>query len=1379
MKSKKEHNEPNKDTKPPKRKISFNRWLVRIFTYLGISLVLFLTILYFSFDYAVKLTIEERFNLKSKGNYKLNIEELKTNFFQQSVEISGLSITPIGMLSDSLYRIEHEEKAIQFELEHGLIKIKDVKDFLLKDNISIATFYFDSPHLTVWNHTHDTLKKDPRLQLQQALKIYTPELMVDSFAINHASIKFHSSHQNGHFTHDVRDLSIYLKEVIINDQANDVDLLFTPIYNVSINDYNYREGIHALKIGNINAKGGHKRITLSDVNYEKEKKAVLQLPLITIVEPQIASYIYQEKIKLDTLLFKNPKIFLQDITHASSTSKSVKENFVKIIEGFTSEIKSNHIAIENADISIQRLGENGEAAKSFQIENLTLKIDETNICEATILDESKVMFSNNILVSFDEFDFTNQKNNATLSLGEFYGEIDDKIQSLNDINFRVPTKMNVSIQSVKIEQMDWRKLWDNQEIDLHTFRVNHPSIKLNTYKENGTKDEIISQVPSLLFENLAYKVDINKLLVNHGQFIQNFHGSSIGIKSQQAKDINVTFRNIHFNKNTHIAKPIKKALHEIKHLSFSDYELIPIHDNYRLYAKKVKIVPQKQELDVSGIRLDVRDQIDLEMSSFKLLGLDWEEYLNTHELAISKVLIKEPEIIADIKPKKNSKKHTDLRKVIPEVLFDFGSSVTVDSVVLDNGFVNIRSGRTNKFIQKADSLSLLITKFVVDSTPQSREHFLFSDDIAFSFKNYELISDASDFKFSADIINVPSSDSLISIKNISLKSSQKDSISVPFLTIKDINWDQFWNEDSLIIKSISIEKPQIHLSTNSTKRHKNNKETLSKIQNIFPHGLVKNLQLNKGSLHLQQDTIGAHSVTQLDLQVEDLVFDSTFMKDGLPMKNLSFIMKDYNFEDNKKSTGIHSDLLKGNTEYGDLSVDNLHFFTDEIDMLTPKVQLSAFELNTFYNNERLVFDQLKFLDSEINYIKNSSFGHSASVKDTFSFIDKLLQRLNGVEGNQVKLINSSVSVVLPYSYHKLNHLNADFNNISITPPHLNCTDRILCSKKVELEFENYIYVNERKLQYLKFDSFKASSIDSLLEIKNFAYSPTMEENEFLDNISHRKTFFSMTSKEIFSTTFNFYELYNSQKLLADKLTIESPNLMISENLKKDRKKKKAAEMPNNIIRDLPFYLNIDALEVHKGNIIYNERAKKGSGTGTIYFTETDALIENITNDKTLMSYDHPAIIRAHSQFMNEGSLSMIMTMPLLEEEFSCEYQGVLGSMDAEIINEIIIPNTNLGLKKGEVRRISFNAKIERGIAEGEMLAKYRSFKVEIYSKNQQRKTILGTLFSNLLISKNNKKKKGKIYYEATPVDSFVKIIWGGIRSGLKDTLLPGFILKKV
>lgn len=1387
MKEETQNNEPKEQKQPVKRKISFGRWMVRLLTYATVTVAVVLTVFYFLFDYTVKLAIEKDFNHKSDGNYELSIDRIETNFFKQSVNVYGFKIKPAGQIADSLYRIKEEKKAIAIDLNHGFVKIKDVKRFIFNDSLSIASFRFDTLQLSVWNYTSDTLKKDPRLQIQEALKKITPELMMDSFAIVHSSVNYYSRKNDDFFSHHIPDISIMLKEVRINNEVNQDDLLFTPVYNVEVNGYKFQKGIHSLYVGGVQAIGEPKRIFIKDLDYQKEDKASISLPYVSIIEPQVTRYIYQHEIVLDSLLFVKPSVYLKGISHASSTSTSVKENLVKLIEGFTSKISSKYVGIENADLEIERLGEYGEGSKKFQVENLTLQVDHTDIEQKTLHDKSKVIFSDNILMSFDAFDFINEKNNSVLSVGAFSGEIKDENQTLHNIEFDVPNKMNVNIHSVQIDQMDWSKLWDKQEIDLYAFRVNYPKITLRTHKKKATQHQMVNQVPSLLFEHLAYKVDIEKLLVNHGQFHQTFFGSSKGIKSQQAKNINVVFQSIHFKKHTAVAQPLKKALKEIRSLSFSDYELIPVHNQYQVHAKEVTIIPSKQELDIDGIRLDVKDQIDLGVSSFKLMGLDWEKYLNDRELEIQKVLIKEPEIVADLKPKTKNRKREpqDLKKVIPEVLFDFGSSVSVDSVVLENGTMNIRSGRKEKITQQTDSLNILIRGFVVDHTPESHNKFMFSDDIKFSFKNYKLITDSSGVELTADLIDVPSSDSLISIQSIALKDHTGDSISIPEIALHSIDWDTFWVQDSLVVGQVDIEKPQFKFTTGSKKTtsidHQagNQKATLTQIHKILPHGLVQHIYLNKGKFELKQDTIGTHKVAKLDVHIEQFIFDSTFLKESLPIDNMSFNIEDYTFEEHNNTIGIHTDLVKGNTKNGDVLVNNLHFFTNEIDAVTPTVELNGFQLNTLYKEKRIVFNELTVSDSEVNYAKHYSFAREQIEKDSVKFLDRLFTKLNGVEANKVMLVNTDLSAILPNSRHKLDSLNAVFEHISITPPNLNCPDRILCAKQVQVDLKNYSYVNEKKLQQISFDEFEVSSMDSLLHIKNFSFSPTIEENEFLDHLRHRKTFFSMTSEEIKSNTFDFYQLYNSHKVLAKNLVIESPELMIAENLKKARKEGKIPAMPNTLVRQMPFYMNINELEVHKADIVYNERAKQGAGTGTVYFTDTDAIIENITNDTTLMTRSNPAIIRAHTQFMNQGSLSMMMTMPLLEDTFSCEYQGVLGAMDAEVINEMIIPNANLGLKKGEVRRISFNAAIDNGVAKGEMLAKYRSFKVEIYSRNKKRKTILGTFFSNILISTNNKKRKGEIYYESTPVDSFMKIIWGGIRSGLKDTLLPGFVVNKV
>ena len=146
-------------------------------------------------------------------------------------------------------------------------------------------------------------------------------------------------------------------------------------------------------------------------------------------------------------------------------------------------IETNHIAIEKADVQIERFDKDGKNPRVFEVENLSLYINNTDIREETISDDSKVMFSESITTSFDAFEFSDSQSEATFSIGAFDGDIDDKKQVFSDILFHVPDKVDFSIHSLDINKMNWKKLWDREEIDLASIKVNYPSASLVTKKK--------------------------------------------------------------------------------------------------------------------------------------------------------------------------------------------------------------------------------------------------------------------------------------------------------------------------------------------------------------------------------------------------------------------------------------------------------------------------------------------------------------------------------------------------------------------------------------------------------------------------------------------------------------------------------------------------------------------------------------------------------------------------------------------------------------------------------------------------------------------------------------------------------------------------------
>ncbi|MDB4835200.1 hypothetical protein OAH12_01305 [Cyclobacteriaceae bacterium] len=1363
------------DQKEQKTKLGWKKIATRSLSYFSAFVLVFLIAAYFMFDYVVKMTIEQQFNANSQGQYELHIGKIRTNLFNESVKITDLKINPIGEYADSLKRIDESLNVFALEVKNTEMLVRDAKRFLLTDSLTISSFGIDTVHITYWNYKPTKEKKDPREQIKKLIASLTPELLLDSFSVKNASLDYYTTREENQFAHNINKFDITLEQIHINQNDEVEELLFTPIFDISVYDYKFKDNDHGLSVDQVNFDGETRKIDFYNVKFLKEGSANLLVPKIEVVRPQLARYVYKKDLLLDSLIIESPQVSLKGLTHQSSTSLSIKERLVETVGKFSEELKVKNITLNHADISIERLDPHTGIPSTFEIKNFSFIIDGTAVNQQNISSDSRVMFSEDISLSFDTLDFHLSKNDASLHLGKFKTDIRDEKQYLNDIRYTIPSQLDLEIAELDIYQMDWRSLWDKQEVLLTSFGVKYPSIVVFTDKSKKKKSHQYNNLSNLIVSSLPYKIDIKKMYLAHGSFRQYFHGSSTGLKSQKAQDLNLVLRNIYFDKNQEIQNPIQKILNDVQYFKFEKYELMPVHGKYKLAVQDVQLFPNRQQLDIANINLDIKDKMEVGISSFKLNGLNWENYLNNNSLDVQKIWVNNPQITARLSKQNKKSNPINIKELMPEIIYGFGSSIDVDTVLVTDGHADVVTDNKKTLIHNVDSLNLLITGFRIDSTILSQNRLLFSDDISISFENYSLKEDSTDFLFSVKDVDIPSRDSLIVFHQIKFQDENKNIVETPRLELRNIDWNNYWMTDTLQISLINLDT--VNAEWELVKKVKKYTKHRS-LSEVMPITIIDTLHVRKSKFEVSHHKLGKHLVDEFDILVTDLVIDSNFMKKQLPMDNCQFTLVGYEFESDQHDFDLQTSLVSGDTKSGHVAINQLAFQNHEVDFKADSLTLSQFEINKLMKEKSIHFDEIILTNSDVHYIKHSEF-NNIKKHDTLSIADRVFSKFSGIYGNRLAIENMKLSAMLPHSMHKLDSLYTSFEDISVTPPDLHCADRILCSRQVSTSFKNYSYLNQSKLHQLHLASFEASSQDSLLRVTDLEYSPTLEESEFLDNLRHRKTYFSINSKEIFSNTFNFYELYNSQKLLARKLVIEQPEIMVAENLKKARKEGKVPTMPNELVRNLPIYINIDELDIHHADIVYNERSRNYQGTGTVYFTDTDVHIENITNDSTLMTKATPAVIRAHTQFMNQGSLSVLMTVPLLEENFSCEYHGTLGSMDAEIINEMLVPNANLGLRKGEVRRITFSASIEDGVAEGEMLAKYRSFKIDIYSKNQKRKTIVGSMLSNLLISKNNKKKKGTIYYESEPVDSFIKILWGGIRSGLKDTLLPGFVSNKV
>lgn len=153
------------------------------------------------------------------------------------------------------------------------------------------------------------------------------------------------------------------------------------------------------------------------------------------------------------------------------------------------------------------------------------------------------------------------------------------------------------------------------------------------------------------------------------------------------------------------------------------------------------------------------------------------------------------------------------------------------------------------------------------------------------------------------------------------------------------------------------------------------------------------------------------------------------------------------------------------------------------------------------------------------------------------------------------------------------------------------------------------------------------------------------------------------------------------------------------------------------------------------HIRYEELAPEADSIGFITFENTYATITNITNDKKLISVKKPAAIDLRTAIMGKALLKSTIRLSLLDPDGYHTITGSVGSTEAGILNAILATSTFVSIKNGFLQKCSFQIELNRNHASGTMRTSYKDFKIEMLSRNKDKRQSLGKKLLSALVNK--------------------------------------------
>lgn len=314
------------------------------------------------------------------------------------------------------------------------------------------------------------------------------------------------------------------------------------------------------------------------------------------------------------------------------------------------------------------------------------------------------------------------------------------------------------------------------------------------------------------------------------------------------------------------------------------------------------------------------------------------------------------------------------------------------------------------------------------------------------------------------------------------------------------------------------------------------------------------------------------------------------------------------------------------------------------------------------------------------------------------------------------------------------------------------------------------------LYALRFDSLKASFRTSSVLINGLELIPLYNNADFMKKKGEQTDRMNLYNKALYIAGIDFKRLKEKEEFSASFVSIDSLNLLAYRDKRYILPDDKFVKLPQQSLREAPFYINIDSLSLQNAQITYRERVEDASEPGTINFVDLKAKIYNITNDSALLKSNIAMEADASAYLMGSGRIDASFYIPIADPNNVHFFTGSLSPMNMRIVNPMLKHIVFGEIISGQVNEFNFNARANETASHGTMRFGYEDLKVQINNKDSEKgKKGMITFLANTFIVKsanpsNKKFRESEMYYERDKRKSIINFWWKTLLSGIKETL---------
>lgn len=596
------------------------------------------------------------------------------------------------------------------------------------------------------------------------------------------------------------------------------------------------------------------------------------------------------------------------------------------------------------------------------------------------------------------------------------------------------------------------------------------------------------------------------------------------------------------------------------------------------------------------------------------------------------------------------------------------------------------------------------------------------------------------------------------------------------ITVKNVKWLTYLLDRALKVDGIEIQDPKftfkgnIPVDTIEVARHSFLDVVPGLVASFAGSLNINELKINRGALAVDlkgKEGTTKQSADSIFLDMRNIRIDTGASRNVLFTNKVKFNIGNYKLVESdslfeisvKQFLGSYEDSLLGmhGVAVTPLKESNKEKYKAKINF----IRAYQVDFSLFFKENKIAIGELFFQTPDID-ITSTITGNSSSVSIGDMLIKFLPYISNSLNIKAFALKEGKVNLKVYTSKGLVEQAAEDIlllaKGIAIS------TGSIKASNywgEVSFGVKNFMTkVLPQNIQ-LKVKNMKAFTGEGKVYLSGFSLSQ-MHQN------SGTFIMFDNNIEKIEGESVNFHRLISGTGLEMRLLKVSGMKLKIYNNENIKTSYAMIGRMPNELLKELGFYLNINEFDLVNSDIIFEEFDKKNNRQGQLTFNNTHLKIKNLSNLNRMNGDTSGSVFMLQSKIMDQGILDVEIRYPLYRKTFDCTLKGALSPIDGTKFNSIM-QFSGMELKSGTIAVPSINMDVRNGKANGTFAIDYRDLKINIINSSGKKKKLKSHI-ANLAI-KNKDSKIEPLSYKRQKMDGFIMFVWHAVSSGVEKAMV--------